>query len=299
MRASAAAIAFCLLVAAAGTAPAQDVPRDVREGSRNLDVPYEATPPAVVEAMLGLAGLTAKDFIVDLGSGDGRVVIAAARGHGARGFGVDLNEELVAIANARARRAGVADRTRFYVRDIFAADIRRASVVTAYLSPDVMLRLRPKLLDSLAPGARVVSHQHHMGDWRPDATRILTTRAGRDSVVYLWVVPAEIGGYWNWQIDHPRLSEEPLRYVGKITQNYQDFDGEVELGLQPMPIREAAVRGRRVAFSVTGEIASRIVRQEFEGRLEGNEIVGTARFSGGVREIVLQWRAWRAPAIFR
>ena len=296
---AAAVVAALLMAGPAAPCLAQDIPPEVKEGSKDLDVPYEGSQARVISAMFELAKVKAEDFVVDLGSGDGRIVIAAAERFGARGFGVDLNEKLVAIANQRARRAGIGDRAKFYVRDIFKTDISRASVVTMFLYPEVVLKLRPKLLRNLRPGARVVSNEYHLGRWRPDAVRVVESKRGKEGVVYMWVVPATVDGLWNWEIDYPAYFERVLRYQAQIKQTFQDIVGEVELDLQPMGIYAAAVRGARVAFSVSGEINHRMVRHDFEGTVKGDEVIGTVRLGGGVREIVLPWRAWRAADIIR
>jgi len=168
-----------LVVAIAGCAPVpgQDVP-DVR------------TPLVVVNEMLRLAGVTADDTVYDLGSGDGRIVIAAAHDRGARGVGYEIDPALVAQATDRARKLGIADRVTFTQADLFQADLRPATVVTLYLSPDLNRRLRPKLLSDLRPGARIVSHAFDMGDWTPARTIQVTSNQGTHTL-YLWVVPAK------------------------------------------------------------------------------------------------------------
>jgi SAM-dependent methyltransferase len=153
-----------------------------------VDAPYVATPQPVVEAMLALARVTSDDVVYDLGSGDGRIVITAARTYGAQGIGYDLAPEWVARARANARAAGVGDRVRFEVQDIFTADLREATVVTMYLLPEVNLRLKPRLLGELRPGTRVVSHAFDMGDWAPDEVVNLRGSDGQYTVYY-WVVP--------------------------------------------------------------------------------------------------------------
>jgi SAM-dependent methyltransferase len=167
-----------LLVAAAGCArvPGQEVP-DVR------------TPLVVVNEMLRLASVTADDVVFDLGSGDGRIVIAAARDRGARGVGFEIDPALVAQATNHARRLGLADRVSFRQDDLFQADLRGATVVTLYLSPDLNRRLRPKLLSELRPGSRIVSHAFDMGDWVPTRTLQVSSNEGTHTL-YLWVVPA-------------------------------------------------------------------------------------------------------------
>jgi cyclopropane fatty-acyl-phospholipid synthase-like methyltransferase len=153
-----------------------------------LDAPYVSTPQPVVDEMLRLARLGADDVLYDLGCGDGRIVITAARDFGARGVGIDLDPRRIAEANAAARSAGVAGRVRFAVQDLFQTDFSEASVVTLYLFPELNARLRPKLLAELRPGARVVSHQFGIGDWKP-ADRGRVWSETMDHWIYLWIVP--------------------------------------------------------------------------------------------------------------
>ena len=148
------------------------------------DVPYVPTPEKVVEGMLQLAKVGPKDVVYDLGSGDGRIVIAAAKKHGARGVGIDIDPQRIKEARDNARRAGVGDRVEFREGDLFKADISEASVVTIYLLSGVNMQLRPKLLAELKPGTRIVSHAFDMGDWKPAAMQKVGT-----STVYYWVVP--------------------------------------------------------------------------------------------------------------
>jgi SAM-dependent methyltransferase len=151
-------------------------------------VPDVRTPPEVVVEILRLAGVGPDDVVYDLGSGDGRIVIAAARDFGARGVGIELDPDLVVESEKNAGRARVADRTRFLEQNIFRAAIGEATVVTLYLSPEVNLRLRPKLLAQLRPGSRIVSHDFPIGDWKPD--RVVNFEgAGRTHVLLLWIVP--------------------------------------------------------------------------------------------------------------
>jgi SAM-dependent methyltransferase len=165
-----------LAVAACVRVPGQQVP-DVR------------TPLLVVNEMLRLADVTASDVVYDLGSGDGRILIAATRDRGARGVGLEIDPALVAHSTERARRLGLADRLDFRQQDLFEADLTPATVVTLYLSPDLNRRLRPKLLRELRPGARIVSHGFDMGDWVPSRTLQVSSNQGSHTL-YLWVVPA-------------------------------------------------------------------------------------------------------------
>jgi len=170
------------------------------------EVPYIRTPQAVVDKMLDLAEVGPDDFLIDLGSGDGRIVITAAQKRGARGFGVELDPSLVEASNETARKAGVGERARFFARDLFDTDIREATVLTMYLLPHVNLQLRPRLLAQLKPGTRVVSHDWDMGEWQPDAKAVLEGLVKpvmpiQASTVYLWIVPARVAGSWNLQIE--------------------------------------------------------------------------------------------------
>jgi len=176
-------LAIGLVVAAGGCAaiaPTGDAPRP--------EVPWVATELAIVNAMLDAAGVGPSDVVYDLGCGDGRIVVMAAQ-RGARGFGMDIDASLIRTANRHADRAGVADRAKFAVQDLFVTDLSPATVVTLYLSPEFNLKLRPKLLRELKPGSRVVSHDFDMGDWRPD--RVLEVRDhSRPHKILLWTIPA-------------------------------------------------------------------------------------------------------------
>jgi SAM-dependent methyltransferase len=152
--------------------------------ARALDVPYEPTSPEIVQAMLRLGRVRPDDVVYDLGCGDGRIVVEAAR-LGARGVGVDLDPERIREARANARAAGVEGRVELRLGDLFETDVRPATVVMLYLWPEVNLRLRPKLLAELRPGTRVVSHTHDMGDWRPQETTVVSGHR-----LYLWIIPA-------------------------------------------------------------------------------------------------------------
>lgn len=160
---------------------------------RQPDVPYVPTTEAAVSAMLKLADVKKTDIVYDLGCGDGRIVIAAAKDFGARGVGIDINPERIREANANAKRAGVEHLVRFEENDLFQADFHEASVVTIFLLPDINLKLRPKLLKELKPGSRLVSNTFDMGDWKADKEAIVDTGNQEDSLshqLYLWIVPA-------------------------------------------------------------------------------------------------------------
>ena len=152
-----------------------------------LDVPYVPTKEPIVDRMLQMANIKPGDVIYDLGCGDGRIVIAAAKRYGIRGVGIDIDPQRIAEAQENAKKAGVADRVQFIQGDLFDADIKGASVVTLYLLPDVNMRLRPKLLSDLKPGSRIVSHNYDLGDWKPEQTAKITVD-GTEHVVYAWTV---------------------------------------------------------------------------------------------------------------
>ena len=229
-------------------------------------VPFVPTPPEIVEAMLDLAALHAGERLVDLGSGDGRIVLAAAR-RGAEALGVELSAALVARARARAKREGLEERARFSRGDLFAAPIRDADVVTLYLLPDVNLKLRPKLLAELRPGARIVSHSFHMGDWRPDGQR---TADGK--TLFLWVVPAVAGGEWRMALADGRVL--PLI----VEQRFQHVSGT----LGGRVITDAVLSGGSLSFRWDG--------QAFHGLIGERLILPDPAASVGV---ATGWRAER------
>jgi SAM-dependent methyltransferase len=155
-----------------------------------LDVPYVPTPQPVVDKMLEMAAVTEKDVVYDLGCGDGRIVVTAARKFGARGVGVDIDPERIKESNANAKEAGVTDRVTFMRQDLFKIDLREATVVTLYLLPEINLKLRPKLFKELAPGTRIVSHDFDMGDWKPERTETVNDQ-GIEHTLYYWTIPAK------------------------------------------------------------------------------------------------------------
>jgi SAM-dependent methyltransferase len=176
--------------------------------SRSVEIaaPFVPTAPSVVERMLEIARVTRDDYVIDLGSGDGRIVIAAARTRGATGLGIEIDSRLVTRATANARAAGVGDQVRFVEGDLFAADLSQASVITIYLMTRATLKLRDRLL-ALAPGTRIVSNATSMGEWRPDHFEMLDVPdrvradAPRRTYVQLWIVPARVAGIWRWSAD--------------------------------------------------------------------------------------------------
>ena len=244
-------IAFLLLALVCLEGSAQD-------GERRP--PFIATPGDVVERMLQLAGTQPGDLVVDLGSGDGRIVIAAAQKFGARGLGIELDQKLLEKSRHNARLANVADRVSFVHGDVLVSDISKASVVTVYLLPSLIDRLQPRFVDELQPGTRIVSHAFAMAGWKPDrAQTVRVTQPhpgqGDESTLYLWIVPAEARGLW--QGGDLRL---------RIHQNYQDIEVEGTQAGKPVAVSQATLTGSDIAWeSASGR---------FRGRVEGGRILG-------------------------
>ena len=252
------------------------------------EVPYIRTPQAVVDKMLELAEVGLDDFVVDLGSGDGRIVITAAKERGASGFGVELMPRLVAASNEAARKAGVADRASFFVRDLFATDLRAATVLTMYLLPEINLALRPRLLEQLQPGTRVVSHDWDMGEWRPDDKAVISglekeVMPQQASTVYLWIVPAKVAGVWRVQ------AEASAAFELEFTQRFQEISGIVSREGGRSQLQSTYLRGAEVRFSVVDDVRRPAVPEQFFGRVYGDTMEGST--GSGKR--------WRAERVLR
>jgi hypothetical protein len=253
---------------------------------KNLDSPFVPTNQATVEAMLRIANVTASDYLIDLGSGDGRILITAARQYGARGLGVDLDPELVKESIANARMTGVADRARFEQRDLFDTEISKASIVTLYLLPEVNMKLRPRLLAQLRPGTRVVSHGFGLGDWQPDVK--LSVR-GTGSEVFFWVVPADVAGKWSARIAAPDATQ---RLEIEFRQRYQEIEGSARRDGKLAHVRDARIDGDRISFVLIDD-GDHFHRQHYEGRVRGKTIEGSVRGGGSAPRKQLDWRASR------
>lgn len=239
--------------------------------------PYVPTPAEDVQAMLALAEVGEGDYLIDLGAGDGRIVITAAL-RGAMGHGVELDPDLVALAARRARAAEVDDRLAFLQGDIFDADVTGATVVTLYLMPDANLRLRQRLLSELRPGSRVVSNSFDMGDWKPD--RHIDARVGGG--IHLWVVPARIAGRW-------RLSLPDAHLALEIEQRYQHFDATLTRRGSPLHVLRTALRGAAIAFEA-GDGRTRFV---FSGQVDGDRMYGMVQVHEVDSIRLAHWQASR------
>jgi SAM-dependent methyltransferase len=254
-------------------------------------VPYVQTPMEIVERMLRMAEVKKDDYVIDLGSGDGRIIIEAAK-RGARGLGVDLDPNLVKHATENAQRAGVADRVSFAQRDIFETDLSAATVVAFYLLPDFNAKLLPKLL-ALKPGTRIVSHDGGIADWPPDER--LEMRApekpvgvGGMSRVELWIVPADAKG--TWQSDLPMHGG---RWRFEVKQKYQELDIDVAAQGRDLLVRNSRLRGEEIKLIVTGIVNGRAWHHYFVGQLKGDHISGEVGVSDGNNKRSYPWTATR------
>lgn len=209
------------------------------EPGKYLDVPYVPSEEDVVEAMLSLAKVTSKDVIYDLGCGDGRILIAAARERDARGVGVDIDPVRIADAMEYAGWAGVEYLVDFVEEDIFTVDIREATVVTLYLLQTVNEELRPRLLSELRPGARIISHAFDMGDWKPDETIRLST-----ANIHKWIVPAQVAGIWSWE------GADGKSYRAELQQEYQMVSGTIWQDDREVGLESAHLCGTRLELEI-------------------------------------------------
>lgn len=251
------------------------------------ETPYVQSGMVVVETMLKMAGVRASDFVIDLGSGDGRIVIEAAKRYGARGLGVDYDPRLVKLATANAEKAGVSDHVQFVEQDIFKTDFGAASVLTMYLLPEYNLVLRPKVL-ALKPGTRVVSHDFGFGDWRADAETTVPVpdkpvEVKKESTIRLWIVPARVEGKWR-----SRLAPGGREAEFDLQQKYQDVSGTARIGGRSLPLERVTLNGSFFSFRV----------QEGKRTLRFNGHASAGRINGqlGVGDRAYRWRALRADS---
>lgn len=259
-------------------AVAQDKDYTPTVGQEGKDVIWVPTPQALVEKMLDMAKVTSTDTVYDLGSGDGRTVIAAAK-RGAQAIGVEYNPDMVALSERAAAKEGVAGKARFIHGDIFETDFSQATVVTLYLLPSLNLKLRPTLL-KMKPGTRVASHAFNMDDWQPDQTENVEGRTA-----YFWVVPARVEGTWRWN----GSGSGPKEYQLKLRQQFQKVEGEIELDGRRGQLRDASLRGDQLSFTVLDASGN---RRDFSGRVAGSSIQGVMKPLAGAGEA--KWSAARA-----
>jgi len=274
----AAAPLAALLIAFPATAQQKVQAYEPQVGQAGKDVIWVPTPDEVVERMLRMAQVTANDYVVDLGAGDGKIAIAAAKLFGARALGIEYNPEMAKHAQRNAEKAGVAGKARIVQGDIFASDFTQATVVTMYLLPALNLKLRPTIL-AMRPGTRVVSHSFTMDDWEADETSSMDGRRA-----YFWVVPANVAGAWTLEMSGGGASE---KMELTVEQRYQKIEGTLGLGPVQAGLREARLRGFNITFSY---VDAKSVRRDLAGRVSGARMEGSFRSDNGTEG---RWSATR------
>ena len=243
---------LCLIAAGVSAQPVKkDKEFEPQVGQEGKDVIWVPTPEGLIAKMLDMTKVTAADTVIDLGSGDGRTVIAAAK-RGAKALGIEYNPDMVELSKRNAEKAGVAGKANFMKADLFESDFSQATVITMYLLPTINLKLRPKILD-LKPGTRIVSHAFTMDDWQADQTESFDGRTA-----YMWIVPAKVEG--SWQLAQGELA---------LNQTYQNVTGTLRGGGNPVTITNGKLRGDQISFSAGNT--------EYTGRVNGNDIEGTMR----------------------
>jgi hypothetical protein len=257
---------FLLVFAACGVAQVETAKQEYQPqvGQEGKDVIWVPTPQPVVEKMLDMAKVTPKDYVIDLGSGDGRTVITAAK-RGARALGIEYNPEMVELSKRNAAKEGVSDKATFVKADLFESDFSQANVITMFLLPDINITLRPKILD-LKPGSRIVSNSFDMGEWQADETARVTSGCSGYCTAYLWIVPAKVDGSW-------------LLPQGELTlnQTFQMLSGTLKSGRTTTQITDGRLNGDEIAFTAAGA--------KYTGRVSGDSLEGTS--ANG------KWRATR------
>ena len=262
-------VLLCFAFAVSVPASAQTAPAakeyQPSVGQEGKDVIWVPTPQSLVERMLQMAETKPSDFVVDLGSGDGRTVITAAKKFGAKALGVEYNADMVELAKRNAEKEGVGGKAQFIRGDIFQTDFSQATVLTLYLLPSLNVKLRPTILN-MRPGTRVVSHAFTMDDWQADQ---VDSSEGRTA--YMWIVPAKVGGTWRIEV-----AGGP-RYETAFTQQFQNVGGSARTGDKSVPLSNAKLRGDAITFSIEDGGA----RRDFTGRVAANRIEGTVKGAGG------------------
>ena len=264
MHRATAPVVAALLLATAGAACAQ---ADFKPyvGQQGKDVVWVPTPDEVVDRMLTMAQTKPADFVVDLGAGDGKIAIAAAKKFGAKSMGVEYNPDMVKLGQKNAQAAGVAGKAQIVHGDIFATDFTQATVLTMYLLPSLNMRLRPQIL-AMRPGTRVVTHAFNMEDWEPDESSDVDGRR-----VSFWVVPATVAGRWALEFSGEKVSLN-------FEQKFQRIEGVAYLGPVLAGLRETHLSGFKISFAY---VDAKGVRRDFSGRVTGSSMDGSFRTDGG------------------
>jgi hypothetical protein len=232
--------------------------------------PYVPSPQSVVSDMLRYAEVGPGDFLIDLGSGDGRIVLTAAKVFGARGFGVEIKDDLVTQANEAAKNEGLAERVKFLKQDLFKTDISQATVITMYLLPDTVNLLKDKFLSELRPGTRIVSHDYPLNGWLPEKTEQFDLEEKvhisgvTTTLIYVYLVPARVDG--TWQASVPTLSKQPITL--DLKQQITRVSGTAQVNGKKVALEEVLLRGERISFRLAGR------KGEFSGLVKGRSIEG-------------------------
>jgi SAM-dependent methyltransferase len=260
-----------LLAAASFAAAANDLEPQKDAG------PYVPSPQSVVADMLRYADVGANDFVIDLGSGDGRIVLTAAKVFGARGFGVEIKDELVKRSNEAAKKEGVADRVKFMKQDLFKTDISQATVITMYLLPDTVQLLKDKFLSELKPGTRIVSHDYGLNGWIPekyaqfDLEDKVHISGVTTTIIWLYLVPAQVAGKWSAQLP-ASLSKQPVTF--QLKQQLTRVSGSARIDGKDVPLEDVKLRGDKISFKLTGR------KGEFSGQVKNKSIEGILEAGG-------------------
>ena len=269
-----------LAAQAAAPAAAQAKEFTPSVGQEGKDVIWVPTPQSLVERMLQMAGTKPTDYVVDLGSGDGRTVITAVKKFGAPALGVEYNPDMVALSQRTAEKEGVAGKAQFMQGDIFQIDFSKATVLTLYLLPSLNLKLRPTILN-MKPGTRVVSHAFTMDDWQADQ---VDSSEGRTA--YMWIVPAKVGGMWKVDV----AGGKPQSFEATFLQQFQNIGGSAKVGDKSVQFGNGKLRGENITFTLVDDSN---VRRDFTGRVAGDKIEGTVKVAGGSDS---KWTATRISA---
>lgn len=273
---------FCTLLLSLAALPAA-----AQDGKG--DVIYVPTPQITVDEMLRMAKVGPNDFLIDLGSGDGRIVITAAKQYGTRGIGVDLDTYLLKLAREAAKKQDVSERVQFVEQNLFETDLSRATVITSYLLPEMNERLRPKLL-ALKPGTRVVAHDYDMGEWYPDEQKTLivpekTVGDPGKSYIFFYTVPAKIAGKWESLIF---AGGRGVIYEFDFDQSFQQVSGDARVDGKPAHLPLFKLRGDQVSFEADLPQGAGLVKHRFQGRVKADAIEGTVAIGG---QKPLPWKA--------
>jgi SAM-dependent methyltransferase len=248
---------------------------------REPDILFVPTPQDMVEAMLQMAMVNKNDLVYDLGCGDGRFLITAAKKFGARGVGVDIDPKRIQESTENAQKEGVMDRVKFIEADLYETDIHEATVVTLYLLPALNLKLQPKLFSELRPGSRVVSYWFDMGDWEPD-------RIGGNQDFYYWVIPAKVAGTWQWSLGETETGQQNQL---RLEQKYQRIEGYIRFEGKEAKLLEPKLEGDRVSFRVDSESQGQSLSLRFKGRISGDTITGDVDIQRGSTRGTQSWKA--------